>query len=124
MTAHTHHLPGRLRLRFSRLKQQRGLLDQVVNALRNVDGVSSADGNFITGGILIHYDKSVAQKETFWRDVERVLLAHHLEHDPRPLGRQPGTAARAGQKVMDRVASVMVDKLIERSAVALVAALL
>lgn len=127
MTAHTHHLPGRLRLRFSRLKQQRGLIEQIVTALRGVPGVASADGNAVTGGILIHYDTQAARYEPFWRDLELVLLAHHLEHDPRPLGRQPGTpgaVAELGQKVAAGVAKLLVDKLVERSAVALVAAFL
>lgn len=97
MTAHTHPLPGRLRLCFSRLKQQRGLLDQVVTGLQHVAGVSAAEGNASTGGILIHYDTGSASSESFWRSVEAVLLANHLEHDPRPLGRQ--LHASAGWRV-------------------------
>ncbi len=126
MTTHAHHLPGRLRLRYRRLKQQRGLIEQIVEALREVPGISSADGNPITGGILIHYDVRAAIHEPFWRDLELVLLAHHLEHDPRAFGRESGQGGRAaalGQTVVNGVAK-LVDKLLERPALALVARLL
>lgn len=135
MNGQHHHLPGRLRLRFTQLKNNLAQLAAVSEALRGVDGILSVETSPFTGGILIHYHAAVGATARFWSDIETVLQAHELNHDPRPLGRRPqgsivpspvpmGKGKDLGRKLALGMTEAVVDKLIERSAVALVAALL
>lgn len=133
MNRPTHELPGRLRLRFTQLKRDPYQLSVVTEAMRNVAGVMSVEESPITGGMLIHYAAGLGASRKFWNDIEVILLAHHLHHDPRPLGRQaPAPASELGRRmvggvidgIVDGVSGALVDKLVKRSAVALVAALL
>ncbi len=152
-------LPGRLRLRFSQLKQQNEQLVRMAAAMRSTntyvssERIITVETSPLTGGQLIHFDALAGKTTAFWDQVEAVLLAHQLRLDPRPLDLQPGAgkhgtrpapkqpgaagvtprppavqartdgSALAG-KVAGRVTTAVVDRLIERSAVALVAALL
>jgi hypothetical protein len=123
----THHLPGRLRLRFSQLKQQIGQLNHLAEALRAIDGVVAVETSPITGGVLVHYENATGNTPAFWNQIETVLLAKQLYLDPRPLGRRSGSYAGDDggvvRKFAEGIGSALVDKLIQRSAVALVAVL-
>ncbi len=89
MYGQTHQLHGRLRLHFSHLKNNFALLAGVMESLRSVAGVSAVEGSPITGGMLVFYDTAIGATRQFWDDIESVLRSHGLQHDPRPLGRQP-----------------------------------
>jgi hypothetical protein len=133
MYSPTAPLPGRLRLWFSQLKQQREPLARLAAAMRAVDGVLIVETSPITGGLLIHYDALIGKTTAFWDQIEAVLFTHDLFLDPRSLERRstapappqadsPG--AELGRKIGGGIASALVGKLFERSAAALVAALL
>jgi hypothetical protein len=135
MNTLTAPLPGRLRLWFSQLKQQAEPLARLAAAMRAVDGVLIVETSPITGGLLIHYDALIGKTTAFWDQIEAVLFSHDLFMDPRSLERRGGGAASTppqadnpgaelGRKIGGGVASALVGKLFERSAVALVAALL
>lgn len=125
MHAPTHHLPGRLRLRFSQLKNQAGQLEHLAAGLRATAGVIDVQTSPFTGGALVNYDPQVGNTPAFWDQVEAVLLSQHLYMESRPLVRRSGDAAdRFVRKVVGGVASAFMDKLVERSAIALVAVLL
>ena len=129
-------LPGRLRLRFTQLKQSPGMLALVCNDLRAVAGVTAVDASALTGGVLIQYEGVVGSASRFWNEIDAVLLAYHPNHEPRPFGRQArmrdaelvGGAGgiggiRLARKFSDGAAGALLERLIERSAVALVARL-
>lgn len=79
--------PGRLRLRFTQLKQQTEQLARMAAAMRAIGGVTAVETSPITGGLLIHFDPLTGKTTAFWDQVEAVLLAHQLLLlDPRPLG--------------------------------------
>ena len=129
MYGQTHHLRGRLRLRFSHLKNNFTQLTGVIESLQAVAGVSSVEGTPLTGGMLVFYDTAIGDTRKFWDDIEAVLKLHGLHHNPRPLARQPGAAApsRAGAAasgIAGLLVDKLADKLVERSAMALRAALL
>lgn len=128
MSGNTHHLRGRLRLRFSNLKNNLPQLSRVIEALRDVAGVDAVEASPFTGGMLIHYDPAAGDTPRFWDEIEAVLAAHGLYHDPRPLKRQLGSstsgAGRQSGGMVDGLVDKFIDKLAERSALALVAALL
>lgn len=129
MPGNNHHLRGRLRLRFSTLKNDLPRLTGVIESLRGVAGVDAVEASPYTGGMLIHYDPAAGDTRRFWDDVQTALASHSLYHDPRPLQRQagagaPGRKAGVADALAGKLVDKMLDKLVERSAVALVAALL
>lgn len=83
-------LPGRLRLRFTQLKQQTEQLGRMAAAMRAIEGVLMVETSPLTGGFLIHYDAPIGKTPLFWDRIEAVLLAHQLLINPRPLSRQQG----------------------------------
>ena len=83
-------LPGRLRLRFTQLKQQTEQLGRMAAAMRAIEGVLMVETSPLTGGFLIHYDALIGKTPLFWDRIEAVLLAHQLLINPRPLSRQQG----------------------------------
>ncbi len=83
-------VPGRLRLRFTQLKQQTRQLNRMAASLSAIGGVLEVETSPITGGFLIHFDAAIGNTPLFWDQVEAVLQAHQLMLNPRPLARQPG----------------------------------
>ena len=126
MYASKQPYPGRLRLRFEQLKRNPQGLHHVGNAMRAVNGVVSVDTSPITGGILIQYHAALGASDKFWNDIDVILLAHHLHHAPASIECPQATtpASALGRRLVSGLAGVLVDKLLERSAVVLVAALL
>lgn len=125
MHAPTHHLPGRLRLRFRQLKNQAGQLEHLAAGLRATCGVIDVQTSLFTGGALVRYDPVVGKSPAFWDQVEAVLLSQHLYMDTRPpVGPSGDAAAGLVRRMAGGVAAALTDKLIERSAIALLAALL
>jgi hypothetical protein len=51
-----HHIPGRIRVKISRAKHNRALLNRVRESLANCNGVERVSVNEATGSFLIYYD--------------------------------------------------------------------
>jgi hypothetical protein len=118
--------PGRLRLRFSQLKRQPLYAAQVAASIRGLNGVLSVDANAVTGGLLIVYDVALADRSGLWPSLQAILNAQGLYQAAQQRSPQPGRSSRSGwtDTVADKVVGTVVEKLLERSAFALVAALL
>jgi hypothetical protein len=126
MHEYSHHLPGRLRLRFPQLKNRPTYAAQLTASIARIDGVVSVDANVITGGLLIFYDLERADSSGLWHALSATLVAHDLSgqvNQQLPQPRAPG-ASKMVDKVADKVVGSLVEKLVERSAVALIASLL
>lgn len=124
MTTSPHQLPGRLRLRFPQLKRDIFRLRAVSADLLAVTGVVKVEESPIIGSILIHYEAATGRSRIFWDAIEAILLAHQLTKDyPYPKQVMPPPAV-LGRVMVERLSDTLVDKVIQRSAVALVAALL
>jgi hypothetical protein len=141
-------VPGRLRLRFTQLKQQNEQLARLACAMYATDGVVAVETSPLTGSLLIQYDALRGKTTAFWDRIEAVLVAHNLLLDPRPLDRRdsgapilapkPVCAANGGARLHQASPAAAapprkpvtgatfgaLERLIQRSAVALVAALL
>jgi hypothetical protein len=126
MQDYSHHLPGRLRLRFTQLKSRPAHAAQLTAALGRIDGVVSIDANVVTGGLLIIYDVARADANGLWEALRDVLATHGLSGTAeRPLTQANRSAAAAvTERLADKVVGALVEKLVERSALALVATLL
>ena len=130
----THFLPGRVRLRFTQLRQTPGRLAMVCADLGGVSGVTSVHSSALTGGVLIRFAPAAGPMARFWDELETVLLAHHLHPAPRGWTRvasvpAPPQRARARPalclwSVSAGVAGPLFARLATRFALALVAAML
>lgn len=119
MSHYIHHVPGRLRVKSPGLKRNERAAVQTRAHLDQLHGVHSAEVNTITGSILIHYDTQRLHAETLL-DTLRSLGHVHPEQGHAPHYRGPGL----GQKLSDTVVNKLVETVLERSATALVAAIL
>lgn len=119
MSHYIHHIPGRLRVKSPRLKRNESEASRTRAYLDQLHGVHSAEVNTVTGSILIHYDTQRMAAQTLINTL-RSLGHVHPEHS-QPLHYQgPGL----GQKISDTVVNKLVETVLERSATALVAAIL
>lgn len=86
----------------------------------------SVDASAVSGGLLILYDVVDADKSGLWSKLQSLLAAHGLREPDQHQRAQSGALARAAPpgNVADKVVGAVVEKLVERSALALVAALL
>lgn len=129
MKAPTHQFHGRVRLRFSQLRGAPFKTGQVATSLRQIAGVLAVESSPATGSVLVRYEVGGADEIQFWPAMQRALEQHGLSCHDEPSTRQRAStrqsaAGRAAEGVVEKVADAFIGKLVERSAVALVAALL
>lgn len=129
MSIYVHHVPGRLRVQSARLK---GKPRAAVSARRRVAaeaGVHDARVNLVTGSITIVYDRYRTAPARLWQVLrEQALVAGA------PPGFDPGRATRLrlaapraanpADQLVEVLCGMLLDKLLERSALALVGALI
>ena len=151
MRAPAQPVPGRLRLSFTQLKQRPEQLDRMAASLGAVNGVLAVDTSSLSGSLLIQFDSVVGNTPAFWDQIESVLHAFELMLNPRPfarMGSKGGGAGSAGhgdkaahtsksdpnaspisvptvaiKPTRRDFARALMDKLMERTSIALVTAL-
>lgn len=113
MSDYVHHVPGRLRVRCDAVKRNPAAAAAVRARLLRLSGVLSVDARTLTGSVTVHYASGTADPQA--------LLAE-LGVPPRP-ARTGGAIEALGGRVADHAASMLLEKLVERSALALLGAL-
>jgi copper chaperone CopZ len=125
MSDYIHHVPGRMRIKSPFIKRNEAGAKAVLRLLQAMDGIVSAEANPVTGSVIINYDKNGLDPAV----VLTALRAHGYID-------AAGTVASDGSSAVHRAASkvgealgkavfgALVDKAIERSAMALVGALI
>lgn len=116
MSEYIHHIAGRLRLKLAQIRRNPRRASEIRAAVCRIDGVISAEANVVTGSLLIHYEAAridghaivLAMKEAGW-------LASAFGAAP---------AAPMRPAVTGKMLDTLAEKLIERSAIALLGALL
>lgn len=133
MIHHLHHVPGRLRLRVPAIKRNEHHARTVGSVLRETDGVLRHEVSSVTGSVVVHYAPGRLDPQ---RLIDRLReLAPPaapattgtalVPWQPVSAPRQPGVGERGlVQQIGKALATSLTEKLIERSALALVAALL
>jgi hypothetical protein len=132
MRAATNPFPGRIRLRFRQLKGAPLFAAQVAASVRQVEGVVSVESSPATGSMLVVYGIGLADELQFWSALEQALAQHGLSDRDEAAARQQDAAPfhggeasnNIGAQVAGKFVDALVGKLAERSALALVAALL
>jgi copper chaperone CopZ len=124
MTHYVHHVPGRLRVKNPFLKRNERQAELVLNLLDSIDGIEKTDVNLITGSIVITYDKSGLNAD----NILDVLTKHGFTSVTQvPTGSGDALShafANAGQGISKVIFGMMVEKALERSATALIGAIL
>lgn len=121
-----HHVPGRLRLRVPAIKHSAHHADAIGRTLGATDGVLRHVVSPVTGSVVVHYAPGHCDPQQLVERLRELTppaampAAGHPAAVWQPARGDASLARRVGQTV----ATSLVEKLIERSALALVAALL
>jgi len=120
-----HHVPGRLRLRVPAVKQSESHVDALGRTLGETQGVLRHAINPRTGSVVVHYAPEHCDPQRLVERLrESVPGAGAATMNWRPVAPATGPDGALLQRVGQTLATSLVEKLIERSALALVAALL
>ena len=122
MANYIHHVPGRLRVNTPVLKKNESRARQLKFYLEGMHGVLQAETSIVTGSVVIKYDTCLVSPAAILnslRDLGYIQNVHVSNHVPY------GThGIHPMQKVADIFMTKLVETAVERSAVALVSALI
>ena len=126
MTHYFHHVPGRLRVKSPLLKGSERIARTVRDHMAQLSGVTSAEVSTVTGSVIVRYDASAVTAEALLHELHTLGIAGHTtpQHDAQVAQPRNGAGALFSERVADQVASRVVETLIERSAIALIGALI
>lgn len=112
MSNSIHHLPGRLRVRMGVLRRNPQATASARRLIETRSGILHVDANHLTGSVLVHYDPD--------RISAKAILDVLAEGGFRP----PRDHARPADRLADTVVSLAMERLVERGAAALLAAII
>lgn len=119
MSHYIHHVPGRLRVKSPRLKRNESQAAEARAYLDTVQGVLSTEVNTVTGSLLVKYDANRVAAHTLLNSLRDMGLHAGPAH-PAVYASGNGTA----QKISDTIVNKLLETALERSATALIAALI
>lgn len=121
MIHYVHSVPGRLRVRITLLKNNPWEGNRLQAALAALPEVLSVEINELTGGAVIRFDHRQTSAGAIMKRLEELgywRSGQALTVEGLPEGGAAGTAENASSKIV----SAVVEKVIERSLMALLAA--
>jgi hypothetical protein len=121
-----HHVPGRLRLQNSRLKSNPSLAEVTLNNVSGITEVLQARVSIVTGSVIITYDKQRLTPAALWQSLcDRGVVCGPLPiRDNVPVTRVRIDSPTANDESLGKlVIRLIAERLVERSAIALVGAL-
>lgn len=121
MTHFIHHVPGRLRVKSPALKRNQRAAAAAKEYLDGVNGILSAEVSTVTGSIVVKYDAYLIDGQTILNSLHG--MGHLLHQRPMP-AIYPAVPATSGKSLTDTLVNKMLETVVERSAVALIAALI
>lgn len=119
MAQNVHHVPGRLRVRVPRVKNNPEYGRVVETSIAGMEGVSAVQANPVTGSVIIHYDPRTAEVSALF-----ARLADHGLATETAIARRHSGPAKIANKVGEAVAMYVLQAAIERSVPLLITALL
>jgi copper chaperone CopZ len=122
MTHYIHHVPGRLRVKSLMIKKNETQARLVKDCLNEMNGVRATEVNTVTGSIVVNYDAHLVHSETILNSLwDQGYIDQVTPHSDLVV---MSSGASLAQKVSDAVVNKLVETVVERSAVALIAALI
>ena len=119
MAYYVHHVPGRLRVQIPALKKNVSKARQLELYLHGMHGVLKYEVSIVTGSIVTKYDVRLVSSTTILNSLRDGGFIHNV-HPCHPLTYKVDPA----QKVTDTFVEKLVEAALERSAMALIAALI
>jgi Heavy metal associated domain 2 len=123
-SVYVHHVPGRLRIRISRLRHDEQAARAAEALMVSVPGVQKAATNTVTGSLTVHYDRG----KTCVDELLPVLKGHQYIDTrvtaPALRTTRSVQTTDVAVRVVSRLARMAAEKALERSVMSLVAALL
>jgi copper chaperone CopZ len=119
MAHYIHHVPGRLRVNTPTLKKNESRARQLKSHLEGMNGVLQAEASIVTGSVVIKYDTCLVSSTLI---LDSLYDLGYIQNTTTLSGPAHGTPAM--QKVAEVFVQKFVETALERSAVALVAALI
>lgn len=125
MSSYVHHVPGRMRVKCASLKRNEAKAGSLREGLLNLEGVTRVEANTITGSLVIHYHRDITDTKqlTSFLDCKGGIHTQSIEGVPahhNPVAGMTQVGGWLGKAVFGAV----LEKVIERSALALVAAII
>jgi Heavy metal associated domain 2 len=122
-----HHVPGRLRLQMSRLKSNHSLAEATRRNVSIIADILDARVSTVTGSLIITYDKQRLTPAALWQSLcDRGIVcgALPIRNDvPVTRVRIESPVAADDMSLAKLVIRLVAERLLERSAIALVGAL-
>ncbi len=125
MSTYVHHIPGRLRVRSGTVRRDESRAAAVKRLLSEQPGVRSVEPNTLTGSIVVNYDPAATTHDAV---LELLCDRGYLSQTAAP--RVPLSASalapspQVAQDIAKKVATSLVEAAVERSLLALVAAMI
>jgi hypothetical protein len=122
MSSYVHHVPGRLRVRTAAVKRNPQAAALARQSLSAVSGVLSAETNTLTGSVTVRYDPSTISQHGIFDVLQRDGYARvgGLETPSGPESVVNGYA----DAIAEKLTTLVVKRILKRSAVALIGALI
>jgi copper chaperone CopZ len=116
-----HHVPGRLRVKTATIKGQGVIADKAIAHLGGVQGITSAAANPVTGSIVVNYDAAKVSAERVLESLRQGGYIRDTVHAPLL---RPAAGPRIAERVSDTVLNKLIETMVERSAAALIGAII
>lgn len=125
MVEYIHHVPGRIRVKSPLIKKNEANARAAMQLVQSLDGVTSVEVNPVTGSVIVNYDKHVLDPFAM---LSTLKLHGYIDSAALGTRNEEGAlytaASKVGEAFGKAVFGALVDKAIERSAMALVGALI
>jgi nitrate reductase NapAB chaperone NapD len=124
MAHYIHHIPGRLRVRSATIKGKPRQAEAAQRAVLRMPGVLSAEVSTTTGSIVVTYDVQAVNPDTLLPALQELTGIGGDVALNTASGRIQATKDSQGtlSLIGKTVAGILVEKMVERSATALIAA--
>ncbi|QBQ55901.1 HMA2 domain-containing protein [Nitrosococcus wardiae] len=132
MVQYVHYVPGRLRVKLASLKRNPIQAAAIEGLLKKIEGVDKAEINLVTGSLIVTYDRAITHPQGilqalhdhgFCRQLVTIPLAGTASSKQKV--QMTGKAVgQVGERFGKAVLDVVVEKVLERSAVVLIGAIL
>jgi hypothetical protein len=121
MIHYIHHVPGRLRAKIPALRGSDANAQRVKAHLGYVEGVQAIEANTLTGSVTLRYDVARIAGDALLAELRSLQLAPEVAPSREMFVHRSGPGADA---ITNKVAGKIFETVLERSAIALIGALI
>jgi hypothetical protein len=121
MIHYIHHVPGRLRAKIPAVKGSAANAHRVKAHLGYIEGVHAIEANTLTGSVTLRYDATRITGDALLAELRGLQLVPEVAPSTELFVHRGGAGADA---IANKVAGKIFETVLERSAIALIGALI